>query len=102
MIHKTKEYRLWQKHNHISKRKRICNQRKAYATVKVSENKYKLDYSREIPFEWYEHDGQYNKGKIHCSCGICKFSRKYHLPTLRDIKEKEHFKADLQDYYVSA
>lgn len=35
--------------------------------------------------DWYSHDGQYSKGKIYCGCGICKYSRKYKLPTIRDM-----------------
>lgn len=27
-------------------------------------------------FDWYKHDGQYFKGKIHCGCGLCKFGKK--------------------------
>jgi len=37
--------------------------------------------------EWYHHDGQYSKGKIHCGCGLCKFGKKYGLPTTRDMRE---------------
>ena len=22
--------------------------------------------------DWYHHDGQYSKGKIHCGCELCK------------------------------
>lgn len=39
-------------------------------------------------FDWYLHDGQYSKGKIYCSCGLCKFGKKYGLPTIRDRREK--------------
>lgn len=35
--------------------------------------------------DWYKFDGQYSKGKIFCDCGICKFSRKYGLPTLKEL-----------------
>lgn len=49
--------------------------------------------------DWYKFDGQYSKGKIFCDCGICKFSRKYGLPTLKDEKESEIAKSALNDYY---
>lgn len=26
--------------------------------------------------DWYKHDGQYSKGKIHCSCPLCTGKRK--------------------------
>lgn len=49
--------------------------------------------------DWFEYDGQYSKGKIFCDCGICKYSRKYGLPTLRDEKESEITKSAINDYY---
>lgn len=49
--------------------------------------------------DWYKFDEQYSKGKIFCDCGICKFSRKYGLPTLKDEKESEIAKSALNDYY---
>lgn len=49
--------------------------------------------------DWYKFDGQYSKGKIFCDCDICKFSRKYGLPTLKDEKESEIAKSALNDYY---
>lgn len=49
--------------------------------------------------DWYKFDGQYSKGKIFCDCGICKFSRKYGLPTMKDEKEIEIIKSALNDYY---
>lgn len=48
--------------------------------------------------DWYKHDGQYSKGKIHCGCKICKWSKHYHLPTLRTEREIEKFKYDVKDY----
>lgn len=48
--------------------------------------------------DWYKHDGQYSKGKIHCGCGICKFGKKYGFPTLRTEKELSKFKQHIDDY----
>ena len=42
---------------------------------RISKSVYGLD--------WYRHDGQYSKGKIHCGCGLCKYGKKYGLPTIR-------------------
>ena len=48
-------------------------------------------HNAEHPY--YEHDGQYSKNKIHCSCTLCKYSKVYNLPTrkvkLEDIIEKQ-------------
>lgn len=49
--------------------------------------------------DWYKFDGQYSKGKIFCDCSICKFSRKYGLPTMKDEKESEIVKSAINDYY---
>lgn len=55
--------------------------------------------SKEVyGFDWYHHDGQYSKGKIHCGCGICKFGKKFGLPTTRDMKEQSIEKILLDDY----
>lgn len=102
MIHKTKQYRMLQRHNHISKRKRICNNHKTHPTYINEYGRERMDFSREIPMEWYKHDGQYNKGKIHCSCKMCKFSRYFNLPTIKDIKEKEIFEYSINEYNKSA
>lgn len=48
--------------------------------------------------DWYKHDGQYSKGKIHCGCGLCKFGKKYKLPTIRDIRENSREQILLDDY----
>ena len=73
---------------HIRRKKRICN---SYITTPNN------DLSHDIPFEWYRDcDGKYSKGKIHCGCGICKFGKKYDLPTLRTERELAKFKADLE------
>ena len=78
-------FRRNMRHKHIARKKSICNSHSTFAKDKNG----KLDFSRRIPMDWYEYDGQYSKGKIHCSCGLCKFGRKYGLPTLKDRKEKE-------------
>ena len=53
-------------------------------------------------FDWYrDYDGNYSKGKIHCGCGICKYCRKYDIPTVRRMREDSKFKYDLKDYYVA-
>lgn len=71
-------YTRGMRHRAISKKKRIAIQR---------------DGS-----DWHKHDGQYSKGKIHCGCPTCKFSKACHLPTLRTIKEKERFSSAVKDY----
>lgn len=71
-------YRRYVRNKTILRKKRISN------------SVYGLD--------WYRHDGQYSKGKIHCGCGLCKFGKRYRLPTTRDMREQSREKILLEDY----
>lgn len=62
----------------IERKKRIC--RNIYG-ARIG--------GKENPGAWYKHDGQYSKGKIHCSCKMCTFSKRFGLSSLRDMREKE-------------
>lgn len=54
MRHKTEQYRRFQRENHIAKRKRIA----------------KECYGGD---GWvYANEGVFNKGKVHCSCALCR------------------------------
>ena len=72
------EYRRYARNKKIIRKKRISNS--VYG------------------FGWYKHDGQYSKGKIHCGCGLCKFGKRYGLPTVRDMREQSREKILLDDY----
>ena len=52
--------------------------------------------------DWYNCDGKYDKGKIHCGCGICKFGKKYGYETIRTRREFEKFKINVKEYDRSA
>lgn len=47
--------------------------------------------------DYYEHDGQYAKNKIHCSCALCTYGKTYKLPTRYDEKMKEVEKDAIMD-----
>lgn len=79
---RTLAYKRYQRHRAISRKKNICRKKQGS--------------------DWYKHDGQYDKGKIHCSCGSCKFGRKFGLPTFNDIKNQKKFKADIEDYIAES
>lgn len=59
---------------------------------------------------WYKHDGQYSKGKIHCSCPLCSIKAYYgeHIPTMQEQKQLEAMELELKeldmadsfDYYL--
>ena len=76
---RTRAERRELRNKHIRRKKNICT--KAYG------------------WDWYKHDGQYSKGKIHCSCKMCKYGRHYGLPTIRDEREKELVDSHFNDYY---
>ena len=60
----------------------------------------KKEISKQIyGFDWYNVDGRYDKGKIYCGCGICKYCKKFDIPTLRSEREHTKFSIDLKDYY---
>lgn len=50
-------------------------------------------------FDWYPHDGQYSKGKIHCSCKMCAF-RGYdkNEVTESDKRKIEKMDSELKEY----
>ncbi len=53
--------------------------------------------------DWYEHDGQYSKGKIHCSCPICtgkKNGRRSNSDKDKKISDKR--KLDSMKYSVTS
>ena len=69
---------------------RDVRKRKMQRKKRINKAVYGLD--------WYPHEGQYSKGKIHCGCGLCKFSKKYGLPTIRDMREKSREYILYDDY----
>ncbi len=75
------EYRRYVRNKTILRKKRISN------------SVYGLN--------WYNHDGKYSKGKIHCGCELCKFGKKYGLPTTRDMREQSREKILLNDYKMT-
>lgn len=52
--------------------------------------------------DWYKHDGQYSKGKIHCSCRMCTYSKFYDLPRYKDMVDKDRVKDALKDFGLGA
>lgn len=49
---------------------------------------------------WYPHDGQYSKGKIHCSCPLCSIKAYYgkHMPTISEQRRLDEAEANLNDF----
>ena len=50
---RSRDYHRMQRSRVILRKKRICRERYRFG-------------------DWYKFDGQYSKGKIHCSCVMCR------------------------------
>jgi len=71
-----------------------------YQRAKVIQRKKHISCS-VYGFDWYRGtDGKYSKGKIYCGCGLCKFGRKYGLPTVKRMREDSKVKIELKEYYA--
>lgn len=82
--------------------KRHTRSRAYYREVRNKAIRRKKNICKHIYWDgcdWYEHDGQYSKNKIHCSCWMCTYSKYYGLPKLKDLKDKERMEASLEYCY---
>ena len=77
-MNRTRAFRRDVRNRKIAHRKRIC--KRAYG------------------WDWYKHDGQYSKGKIHCSCKMCTYSKTFDLPHLYELRDREYVKEAIKDY----
>jgi len=89
--------------NHLGRRntyeKEVGRDRVYYRHVRECAIKRKKKIAnRKYGYDWYKYDGQYSKGKIHCGCGLCKFGKKYGLPTVRDERERSREKVLKKEY----
>lgn len=73
-------YTREQRNKHIKRKKRICN---------------------NYGFDWYNCDGMYSKGKIHCSCKMCTYSKTYDLPTHKEEIMNEIFESEIKEFNES-
>lgn len=71
-MNRTRDYYRKMRAKHIKRKKRII---KNYSI-----------FSDEFPY--YKFDGMYSKGKIHCSCSLCKAKAYYgkHVPTIQELR----------------
>ncbi len=107
MKHKTISYRRDQRNRHIARKKRIVNSRHTTAVIDILNDDgnvigHKADYSRVVPDEFYPFDGMYDKGKIHCSCGLCKPSRRFRKPSFKDELQDNVAREYIKDYINGA
>ena len=48
--------------------------------------------------DWYNVDGKYSKGKIHCGCKMCKYEKHFGIPTIREKRVQEYVKYCMNEY----
>ena len=70
---RTRVYRRDVRNKAIARKKAIC--------------KHVLNWS-----DWYKYDGQYSKGKVHCSCWMCAYNKRYNVPKVSDLRNAEREK----------
>ena len=77
-MQRTRSYRRDMRNRKIARKKRI---------------------DREVHYftPWYNCDGKYSKGKIHCSCKMCTYSKIFDLATIHDLKDREFVKSQFND-----
>lgn len=57
---------------------------------------------RDNNYSYYAHDGQYSKGKIHCSCPLCKEKARHngrHVLTEKEMLSIMKMQEELNSYY---
>ena len=76
-MQRTNDYHRRMRAKHIKRKKNIVSH---YAAFKALDG-----------FTYYKHDGMFSKGKIHCSCPLCKEKAYYgkHVPTMQEKRYKE-------------
>ncbi|MBR1385091.1 MAG: hypothetical protein IJ555_14985 [Ruminococcus sp.] len=62
---RSRAYTRHQRINHIGRKKRIIH----------NQNDYR----------YYKHEGMLSKGKIHCSCWMCR-TKSYNYPKIQDVR----------------
>lgn len=82
-MHRTRDYRRKMRAKQIKRKKNIC--------------KNTLPMYEKYPY--YKHDGQYSKGKIHCSCRMCRSSdyNGRHILTIPEVSSILKMNEELND-----
>lgn len=83
MSKRTQGYFRKQRIRHINRKKGIIKRVSGYS-------EYKIWY--------YKHEGMLNKGKIHCSCPLCRFNH----PSHSDLKKMDKMNYSEMEYKKSA
>ena len=78
-MNRSVEFNRFQRYVHIERKKRIIKDQNNYW--------------------YYKHEGELNKGKIHCSCWMCSGKTSVHGYKISDIRKLESLEAQVGDYY---
>ena len=72
MVERTRAYTRKMRAKHIKRKKRIT-----------------AHYWSADTYPYYPHDGMYSKGKVHCSCRMCR-AKDYYGRHIATMQEKRH------------
>lgn len=75
-------YYRYQRRKHIERKKKIIK---------------RVSGVGNDPYWIYKHEGELSKGKIHCSCPLCRF----YGPTESDLRKREMMKYKEKEYMES-
>ena len=77
---RTKAYYRNERNLHIARKKGIIK---------------RLSADSDSPYWVYKHEGELSKGKIHCSCPMCRF----YGPSYSDMKKRANMKQKVKEYW---
>ena len=96
MANRSRDYYRRARARSIRRKRRICHFRREHPYIYDTARRC-TDRSRQVPMEYYIYPGQYSKGKIHCSCPVCSYSKVYGLPTYKDVRAREYSAASYEE-----
>ena len=84
---RSRAYNRKMRAKHIKRKKNIVSH---YAAFRVLDG-----------YTYYKHDGMFSKGKVHCSCPLCKSKAYYgkHVLTLQELRNLDRSEDDWFDSY---
>lgn len=78
-MNRSTEFNRFQRYVHIARKKRIIKEQNNYW--------------------YYKHEGELDKGKIHCSCWMCSAKTRVHGPKISEIRKIENMNSQEGEYY---
>lgn len=87
MNKRTKAYYRYQRNKSIQRK------------LKIIKNVWKYDEHAAIKHPYILHPGKLSKGKLNCSCKMCKFEKHYDIPKKQTKSNWDVMTMDLKEYF---